>query len=67
MMTTTTMPCIHSFMKLKFKHWLSTIPPLSTNQTIVCHLNSLNIKRNHNIWCWKSKYWLGTGTKMWLG
>jgi len=24
-------------------------------------------KKYHNIWCWKSRSWLGTGTKMGRG
>ena len=36
-------------MKIKFKHWLSTIPPISTKQTIISHLNTLNIKRPWHI------------------
>jgi hypothetical protein len=30
---------------------------------ITPHPKSLNIeKKNHDIWCWKSRSWLGTGT-----
>jgi len=39
-------------MKRKFKQWWSTIPSISTKQTITSHLNSLNTKMNHDIWCW---------------
>jgi hypothetical protein len=32
-------------MKIKFKLWWSTIPPISTKWTITFHLNSLNINK----------------------
>ena len=34
-------------MKRKSKQRWSTIPPISTKQTIICHLNSLNTKRGN--------------------
>ena len=27
----------------------------------------IKYKKDYNIWCWKSRSWLGTGTKMWQG
>jgi hypothetical protein len=42
-------------MKRKFKPWWSTISPISTNQTVTSHLKSLNMKKNLDIWCWKSR------------
>jgi len=52
-------------MKWKFKQRWSTSPPISTKQTITTHLHSQNTKKDHDIWCWKSRSCLGTGTKMW--
>jgi hypothetical protein len=40
---------VSALMKIKFKHWLLTIPPISTKQTITSHLNTLNIKRPWHI------------------
>ena len=46
--------------KENFKQWCSTIPPISTQQTIVTHLKwtHWSHKKDH-------KSWLGTGIKMW--
>jgi len=52
-------------MERKLKQCLSPIPPISITRTITSHLNSLNHKKDHNKWRWKSRSWLGTGTKMW--
>jgi hypothetical protein len=40
---------IISIMKRKSKQRWSTIPPISTKQPIICHLNSLNTKRGNSI------------------
>jgi hypothetical protein len=54
------------YLDVDFKQWRSTIPPISTKRTIFYHLHSLNTKEgNHDIWCWKYRSWLGTGTTMW--
>jgi len=42
-------------MKRKFKQWSSTNPPIWTKQTITSYLNSLNTKKDNNIWHWKSR------------
>jgi hypothetical protein len=55
-----------NIMKRTFKQWWSTIPPISSKRKITFHLNSVNIKEGHDIWHWKSKPWLGTGTKICL-
>jgi len=47
-------------MKRKFKQWWSSIPPIWTKPTINSHLYWIQ-KRS---WRWKSRSWLGTGTKM---
>ena len=36
-------------MKRKFKQCWSTIPPVSTKQTISCRIKSLNIKKDHDV------------------
>jgi len=41
-----------------FNSGLSTIPPISSKRTITFHLNS----KDHNIWLWKYRSWLRTGT-----
>jgi hypothetical protein len=51
------------FMKIKFKQWWSTIPPISPKRTVTFHLTSLNIKTLYDIWSWKSRLWLETSTK----
>ena len=53
-------------MKIKFKPRWWTIPPISTKRTITAHLYSLNIKSHNtvNIWRWKFRSWLWTGTKI---
>jgi len=41
------------------------MPPTSTN-----HFSPQLIehkKKDHDTWCWKSKFWLGTGTKNVVG
>jgi hypothetical protein len=50
--------------KRKFKQWLSTIAPISTKWTITSHVNLLIIKKDHNIWCLKSRSWLRNGTQI---
>ena len=45
-------------MKRKFKQWWSTIPIVSTNQTITSLLNSLNTTK-YDITIWKCMSWLG--------
>jgi len=54
-------------MKRQIKHWWSTIPPISTKWAITSHLNWTHWiqKKDHNIWHWKSRSWLKTGTQMW--
>jgi len=47
--------------KRKFKKWWSTITPISTKRTITSYPKSLNIKSDHDIWCWKSRFWLWAG------
>jgi len=40
----------------------------STNinkRTTISHLSLLSTNKDHDIWCWKSRSWLGTDTKMW--
>jgi len=37
-----------------------TISLISTNRTMPFHLNSLNTKKDHDIWRRKSRSWLGT-------
>jgi len=55
-------------MKRKFKQWLSSILPISTKRTITSHLNWTHwTKKDHDIWRWKSRSWLRTGSKMWRG
>ena len=55
-----------TIMKRKLTEWWSRIPSMLTKWTITSHLSSLNInKRDHDIWCWKSRSRLVTGTKMW--
>jgi len=52
-------------MKRKFKQWWSSIPPISTKRTTTSHLNwTYWSQKDHDIWRWKSRSWLGTGTKM---
>ena len=52
--------------RLEFKQWWKSIPPISTKRTITSHLNWTHWKqKGHDIWCWKSKSWLATGTNMW--
>jgi len=36
-------------MKRKFKQCWSTIPPVSTKQTITSRIKSLNIKKDHDV------------------
>ena len=36
---------LKTIMERKFKQWSSTIPPISTKQTITSHFNSMNIKK----------------------
>jgi hypothetical protein len=53
-------------MKRKFKQWRSTIAPISTEQTIISHLNLLNMKKTMiyvSHWKWMS--WIGTDTNKW--
>jgi hypothetical protein len=38
----------YPLMKIEFKQWWSTIPPISTKQTITSHLKSLNINKKAN-------------------
>jgi hypothetical protein len=49
-------------MNRKFKPWWSPISSISTEWIITSHLKSLNIKKICDIWCWKSRPWLETGT-----
>jgi len=28
---------------------------------------TIELKTDQDIWCWKSRSWLGMGTKMWWG
>jgi len=39
--------------------------PISTKQINIHHLKLLYTKKGHDIWHWKSRSWLWTGTKMW--
>jgi len=49
-------------MKRKCKQWWSTKWPSTS------HLKPFNTKKDHHIWRrWKSRCYLGTGTKMWRG
>jgi hypothetical protein len=48
------------------REWF-TIPLISTKRPITSHLHSLNTKKRHAIWRWKSRSWLGTGTIIWRG
>jgi len=50
-------------MKRKFKRRSFTIPPIST-KTTTSNYKSLHNKYQ-NIWRWKSRSWLRTGTEMW--
>jgi len=34
-------------------------------QSSLAHRNSLNTMKDHDIWHWKSRSWLGKCTKMW--
>jgi len=39
-------------MKRKFKHWWSSIPPISTKWTITSHLNWTHwTQKDHDRWC----------------
>jgi len=39
--------------------------PISTKLTIISHSDPMNAKKdNHDIWRWKSIFWLRTGTRM---
>jgi hypothetical protein len=58
--------CVLERMKGKFKHWWSSIPPITTTWTITSHLNWTYWTQNdHVIWRWKSRPRLGTNTNMW--
>jgi len=35
------------------------------NEQLPLTLNHWTQKKDHNIWHWKSRSWLGTGTEMW--
>jgi len=53
-------------MKRKCKQLWSSIPPISTKRkSLLIPTELTEHKKDHNIWCWKSRSWLGTGTKMW--
>ena len=53
---------LYPHIKRKFKHGLWTLQ----KRTITSHLNSFNIKKElRYVTFWKSRSWLGTGTKMW--
>ena len=47
--------------------WWSTIPPIATKRTITSHFISLNIKKDHHMWPWKSRSSLGTATTQTVG
>ena len=49
-------------MKRKFKQWWSTI-----QLTTPFNLKPPNTKKDHDIWCLKSRHWLGTGIEKWQG
>ena len=36
-------------------------------QSTTSHLKPLNTKKDNDVWHWKSRSWIGTGTKMWQG
>jgi hypothetical protein len=42
---------------------MANISSISTKWTITTHLTSLNTKKDHDIWPWKSRSWLGTSQK----
>lgn len=50
-------------MKRKLKQRCSKIPPIPTKQTIASHLNLQNTKKDHNLFFFKSRSLLETGTK----
>jgi len=57
-----------SVMKIDFKQWWWSVPPISTKQTVTSHLNWARWAqkpRRHDIWRWKSNPWFETCTKMW--
>jgi hypothetical protein len=50
---------IHSgtnIIKRKFKEWLSTIQPISTKLKIGSYPHIIEHKRDHDMWCLKSRY-----------
>jgi hypothetical protein len=56
---------LHFNTKLRlFANLLSAILPISTEQTTTSHIKSLSTSKEDYIWCWKSRSWFGTGTKM---
>jgi len=48
------MHTLYHIMLRKLRQWWSTIPPISTKQTITSHLNLLNTK-TQDIWRWETK------------
>ena len=48
--------------KEKFKYWRSIIPPISTKQSTIPHLQT-----DHGMYRWKFKSWHGGGAQMLWG
>jgi hypothetical protein len=38
---------------------------ISTKRTTTSDLSSLNNKKDHDIWLWICRCWIGTGTNKW--
>ena len=47
------------------QQWWSSFPPISTKRTSDLNWTSWT-QEDHDIWRWKSRSWLRTGTNMWL-
>ena len=63
-----TLVWVQSDYEKKFKQWWPTIPPNFNKMT--SDLSTQNIehtKKDQGRLCWKSRSWIGTGTKMWQG
>ena len=53
-------------MKRKFKQWWSTMSPIWRKQQPSLTLNHWT-QRDHNVWNWKSRSSIETGTQVWWG
>jgi len=55
-------------LNLVFQNIYQSIPPISTKWKITSHHNWTHLaQKKPYTWCWKSRFWLGTSTKMWRG